>query len=456
MEVIINKVNTDLDGFDIYSLFKNEKNSAILDSAKYGDGLGRYSFIGINSFLNVKSYGKKCWINGQFQEKDVFQCLKDILKNYKIINETDLPFISGGIGYFSYDLGREIEVIPNTALEDIVIPHCYYNFYDNIIIFDNQLKETYITALGILKDKYESIAEIEEKIKHGKKVEYDKEKHERKIDIYKKAFNSNFTKEEYIKSVEKVREYIRTGDVYITNLTQRFWCNTEKKPYEVYKKLRYINPAPFAAFINCDDFTIISSSPERFLSIRNDIVETRPIKGTRPRGDNVYEDENNKKELLNSEKDKSELLMIVDLERNDLSKVCIPNSVRATELFKLEEYSTVFHLVSTIVGEIKEEHNCIDCIKACFPGGSITGAPKIRSMEIIEELEGIRRNVYTGAIGYIGFDESVDLNIVIRTILMKERKAYFGVGGGITWESNSISEYEETLDKAKALMEALS
>ena len=202
--------------------------------------------------------------------------------------------------------------------------------------------------------------------------------------------------------------------------------------------------------------SIISSSPERFLSIRNGIVETRPIKGTRPRGYTFDEDEKNKKELLNSEKDKSELLMIVDLERNDLSKVCTPNSVKVTELFKLEEYSTVFHLVSTVIGEIKDEYNCIDCIKACFPGGSITGAPKIRSMEIIEELEGIRRNIYTGAIGYIGFDESVDLNIVIRTILMKENKAYFGVGGGITWESNSAYEYEETLDKAKALMEALS
>lgn len=455
MEVIIRKIETDLDGFDIFSLFRNKKNSAILDSSKYGDGLGRYSFIGINPFLNIKSYGNKCWINGQLQEKDIFHCLKDILKNYKITNETNLPFISGGIGYFSYDLAREIEALPDKALQDIIIPECYYNFYDNIIIVDNQLRETFITALGVLKDEDESIAEIEGKIKHGKKVKYDKEKYERKIDTYKKGFNSNFTKEEYIKSVDKVREYIRTGDIYITNLTQRFWCNTEKEPYEVYKKLRYINPAPFAAFINCDDFTIISSSPERFLSIRNDIVETRPIKGTRPRGNTFDEDEKNKKELLNSEKDKSELLMIVDLERNDLSKVCTPNSVKVTELFKLEEYSTVFHLVSTVVGEIKGKYNCIDCIKACFPGGSITGAPKIRSMEIIEELEGIRRNIYTGSIGYIGFDGSVDLNIVIRTILMKESKAYFGVGGGITWESNSAYEYEETLDKAKALMEAL-
>ena len=204
-----------------------------------------------------------------------------------------------------------------------------------------------------------------------------------------------------------------------------------------------------------EDFYILSSSPERFLKIESGVIETRPIKGTRPRGENTDEDERYKNELLESEKDKSELLMIVDLERNDLSKVCKPNTVKVTELFKLEEYSTVFHLVSTVVGEIKEEHSPIDCIKACFPGGSITGAPKIRSMEIIDELEKVRRNIYTGSIGYIGLDGNSDFNIVIRTALIKENKAYFGVGGGITYESIERMEYDETLDKARALMNVL-
>jgi para-aminobenzoate synthetase component 1 len=223
----------------------------------------------------------------------------------------------------------------------------------------------------------------------------------------------------------------------------------------VYKDLRHINPAPFAAFMNIEDFSIVSSSPERFLEIKNNIVQTRPIKGTRSRGKNKEEDLINRQELIDSEKDKSELLMIVDLERNDLSKVCKPYSVKVTELFKLEEYSTVFHLVSTVVGELKDKYTAVDCIKACFPGGSITGAPKVRSMEVIEELEPTRRSIYTGCIGYLGFDGNADLNIVIRTILIKEGQAYLGVGGGITWESEKEAEYQETLDKAKALMRVL-
>ena len=207
--------------------------------------------------------------------------------------------------------------------------------------------------------------------------------------------------------------------------------------------------------MNFEDFNIICSSPERFLSIKDRMVETRPIKGTMPRGKDVDEDIRNKNILLNSEKDKAELLNVVDLERNDLSKVCMPNSVKVTELFKLEQYSTVFHLVSTVVGKLKENVGPIECIKACFPGGSITGTPKIRSMEIIEELEPVRRNIYTGALGYLGFDGNVDLNIIIRTILIKENNAYFGVGGGITWDSNEKLEYDETLDKARALMRVL-
>lgn len=452
MKVCLREIKTELNPFEIYTIFKDEKNSIFLDSGKDAQNLGRYSFVGINTFLTFKSNNGVCSIDGDKVDGDTFQLLKCILKEYRIENDTSLPFISGGIGYFSYDLGREIEEVPETAVDDIDTPECYFNFYDNIIIFDNLNEKTYITALGILNDKEKSIDVICEKIKFGNKVLYSSDKNVINMDIFK----SNFNKEEYLDGVEKVRNYIRSGDVYITNLTQRFYCNTEKEPYEVYKILRNINPAPFAAFMNLDDFSVVSSSPERFLRINNKRVETRPIKGTRPRGKTEEDDEKNRLELINSEKDKSELLMIVDLERNDLSRVCKPNSVKVTELFKLEEYSTVYHLVSTIEGEIKDEYNCIDCIQACFPGGSITGAPKIRSMEVIEEIEGVRRNIYTGCIGYLGFDENVDLNIVIRTVLMKDGKAYFGVGGGITWESEKEAEYTETLDKAKALMQALS
>ena len=289
----------------------------------------------------------------------------------------------------------------------------------------------FISSLGILKGTKESIEAIRTKIDDCKVVKYnavtDKIRFEK--------FNSNYTHAEYIKAVDKVKNYIKTGDIYITNLTQRYECDFIGDNYELYKDLRHINPEPFSAYMNLNGFAIASSSPERFLKISNRKIETRPIKGTRPRGINKEEDILLAEELKNSEKDKSELLMIVDLERNDLSKVCKPNSVKVTELFKVETYPTVHHLVSTIIGEIKEEYDAIHCIKACFPGGSITGAPKIRSMEVIEELEDLRRGLYTGCIGYLGFDGTVDLNIVIRTIFIKEQKAYFGVGGGITIES---------------------
>ncbi|MTK11712.1 MAG: aminodeoxychorismate synthase component I [Clostridiaceae bacterium] len=449
MQVLVEEIKTELDAFDIYSLFKEDKTTAILDSAMAYENLGRYSFVGLNPFTTFKYEEQICTINGEKISGEPFDELKKLINTYKVENNTELPYIAGAIGYFSYDLGRTIEELPIMALEEVKIPDCYFYFYDNAIVVDNLEKKTYITGLGILKSSENSVGEIRGRILKGNRVKYDE------LNKSDAEFTSNFGKDEYIDTVEKVRQYIRTGDIYITNLTQRFCCDTTKDPYEAYKNLRHINPAPFAAFMNIEDFSIVSSSPERFLEIKNNIVETRPIKGTRPRGRNCEEDLKNKLELINSEKDKSELLMIVDLERNDLSKVCKPFSVKVTELFKLEEYSTVFHLVSTVVGELRDEYTAVDCLKACFPGGSITGAPKVRAMEVIEELETTRRNLYTGCIGYFGFDGNADFNIVIRTILMKDKKAYLGVGGGITWESLKEAEYQETLDKAKALMRVL-
>lgn len=449
MDIYIKELKTTLDFKTIYSIFKNEKNTSFLDSSLKDKSIGRYSFIGLNPFLNFKGYQNACIKNGDIYEGDIFKELNLILNKYKINNTTDIPFIGGGIGYFSYDLARNIEEIPSISKEDINVPYCYFNFYDNIIIYDNIKDKIFITACGILKNKKESITLIEEKI-HNFKIKKQKHNYNSKA-----SFTSNFSKENYLKSIKKVKEYIKDGHIYITNLTQRFQTKVKEDPFLIYEKLRDINPAPFSAYLNFDDFKVISSSPERFLKIEERKVQTRPIKGTRPRGYNKKEDEKNKNELINSEKDKAELLMIVDLERNDLSKVCKPYSVKVRELFKLEEYSTVFHLVSTIEGKLKDSVNSIDCIKECFPGGSITGAPKIRSMEIIDEIEKVRRNIYTGSIGYIGFEGNVDMNIVIRTILIKEGIAYFGVGGGITSDSDIHMEYDETLDKAKALMRVL-
>ncbi|MGL5575711.1 MAG: aminodeoxychorismate synthase component I, partial [Sarcina sp.] len=268
-------------------------------------------------------------------------------------------------------------------------------------------------------------------------------------------FNSKFDINSYKEAVDETKKYIEDGHTYIMNMTHRFETKSDENSFDIYEKLRKINPAPFSAYLNMKDYQIISSSPERFLNIVNNKVETRPIKGTMPRGITKEEDEKNKEILLSSEKDKSELLMVVDLERNDLSKVCKPYSIKVTELFKLEEYPTVFHLVSTVEGVLEEKYSGVDCVKECFPGGSITGTPKFRTMEIIDELERDRRGIYTGCIGYFDFRGNCDFNIIIRTILKKDNDVIFGVGGGITIESNPESEYYETLDKAKALMRVL-
>lgn len=444
----IKEIDNKLESHEVYSLFKDEKDSIFLDSSKEESEFSLYSFIGINPFKKFISKRDEIYIDGKLSYGNPFDKLDELIKKYKIDYDSNIPFLGGAMGYFSYDIGRVIEKMPESAKEDVSIPDSYFLFYDNVIIFDLRNKKTYITALGIKEDSEKSIKDIEEKIKQGK-VEFN-------IVLDKESeFISNFSREEYIDAVKQVKEYIKEGHTYIANLTQRFQCDYNSNPFDTYISLRSINKAPFSCYLNLEDFQIISSSPERFLKVFNNQIETRPIKGTRPRGINKIEDEKNREELLNSEKDKSELLMIVDLERNDLSKVCKPFSVKVTELFKLEEYSTVFHLVSTVIGELNNNVSSVKCIRECFPGGSITGAPKIRSMEIIEELEGIRRGIYTGAIGYFDLRGNCDFNIVIRTILTKDNKAYFGVGGGITIESDEEMEYEETLDKAKALMRVL-
>lgn len=449
MEIFLKEIATKLDPFDIYSAFKDEKNISFLDSAMDPDNLGRYSFIGVKPFLVLKGRKDECYINNVKYNCGVFDKLSEILSENRIKNNTGIPFIGGCIGYLSYDLGIILEDIKANSDEDILLPHYYFIFYDNLIIFDNKLGKKYISACGILNIPDKSIEDLENIILKQKRLESGY------IKTGTASITSNFTKDSYVKTVGKVREYIRNGDIYIANLSQRFTAKTNKDSYDIYRDLRKINPAPFAALMRLEGFDIISSSPERFLMIRDGYIETRPIKGTRPRGKDEEEDLHYRNELLNSEKDKAELLMIVDLERNDLSKVCKAHSVKVTELFRLEEYSTVFHLVSTVVGKLKDDADAVHCLKKCFPGGSITGTPKIRAMEIIDELETLKRSLYTGSIGYFSFDGNADFNIIIRTIIKKEDNVYFGVGAGITWDSNEEAEYQETLEKAKALMRVI-
>ena len=447
MDFIIKEFQSELNPFEVYYLFKDNKNSILLDSSKLDSDLSKYSFIGINEFLVFEAYSKDAYINGELVHGEPFQVLENLMREYKLeIENIDIPLIGGAMGYIAYDAGRTLEVLPDSSEEDFKVPDMRFIFYNNIIIFDLENNKKYITDIKGNKNKIEDIINT---INTGEKLE------EIVVEERDTKFYSNFEKEDFKNAVTKLKNYIETGDVYIANMTQRFYCDNYDDSIHIYRKLRSINKAPFSAYLGFEDFQVISSSPERFIQVVNNKAHTRPIKGTRPRGKNEAEDNKNKQELIDSEKDKAELLMVVDLERNDFSKVCKPHSVKVTELFKLEEYATVFHLVSTVEGELKEEVSSIKCIKEAFPGGSITGTPKIRAMEIIEELEGLKRNLYTGSIGYFDFRGNCDFNIIIRTIIKKENKAYFGVGGGITFDSIEEDEYNETLDKAKALMKVL-
>ena len=446
MNIHLKEIKLNLNPCEVYEAFRYEIDTIILDSSKEDEKLSKYSFIGLNPYMTFSSFQNDGYIDGVKVEGNPFKILDELLTRNKVVEKTNIPLIGGCMGYISYDTGRIIEKISDSSDEDFKIPHMKFVFYRNIIIFDLMENKQYISYFEGEEKTVEVIIEKIEQIE-VKKEEFSYNQEDK--------FISNFTKESYKKSITRLKEYIRSGDVYIANMTQRFYCHNEEDSFTIYKKLREINKAPFSAYLNFHDFQIISSSPERFIQIKDRIAHTRPIKGTRPRGNTIEEDEKNKLELINSEKDKSELLMIVDLERNDFSKVCKPGTVKVKELFALEEYATVFHLVSTIEGELQDDVSSVKVMKECFPGGSITGAPKIRAMEIIEELEGLKRNIYTGAIGYFDFRGNSDFNIAIRTILKKDNKAYFGVGGGITYESIEEDEYLETLDKAKALMKVL-
>ncbi len=433
---------------DIFDIFYKENNAVFLDSS-LENNMGNYSIIALNSYLNLTVIENDLYVNGKHSKLSFEEYLKKYIDENKDYNDTDLPIVSGAIGYLSYDYGRKNENISTRHKDDTNVPQCIFNFYDNFIIEDIKNKETYIIGNGVVEDSIKSVREIENKIKSYK------DKFQINNSDYEIEVSANFEKDEYKNVVDKMIQYIIEGDVYIGNMTQQLKVHSRKPPYSVFKTLRSNNPSPFGGYMNYGDFKIVSASPERFLKMKDSIISTRPIKGTRPRGKNLKEDNEFRNELKNSEKDRSELLMIVDLERNDLNRVCEKGSVIVDELFTVEEYATVFHLVSEIRGKLKEELNVVDLIEAAFPGGSITGAPKIRAMEIIDELENGRRGIYTGSFGYITLDGNCDLNIIIRTALYKDDHYYLGVGGGITCESDLEFEYEETLQKAKALLEAM-
>ncbi len=403
-----------------------------LDSALADDRLGQTSFWGADPFLILRSRGAtiELWTRSGTHRfsGNPFETLRQLLREHRRAS-SGLAVPGGVVGYFAYELKRFVEELPDRAVDDLGLPECYLCFYERIAAFDPQPIATAGSAVP----------------RHSP------------LERAAVAAPSNFRPQAYQRAVQRVRDYIFAGDIYQANLSQRFQLPLEGSPFDAYLSLRRHNPAPFAAYINLPEVQVLSASPERFLRFdpASRRVQTRPIKGTRPRGRTLGEDAALAQELVVSEKDRAENVMIVDLERNDLGRVAEIGSVRVTELASLEAFPTVFHLTSTVEATLREDRDLVDLLLAAFPGGSITGAPKIRAMEIIDELEPTARSLYTGAIGYFGFDGSMDLSIAIRTILIKEGVAYFQAGGGIVADSDPAMEYQETLHKARALSDAL-
>ena len=454
------------DPFEVFELLRREPHPFFLDSGMDPEKLGRYSFVGCRPFLLFRSRGSELRIvRGGRSERltgDPFLVLSDLVERYRFPVGLDEfpPFLGGAVGYFGYDLCHFVEELPCTTRDDLPIPDCFFGLYDTVVSFDHLQRRMYLCSFEVPGEKPSDLYEwIRSRLDRRVLPEF---RHPtagpfRRSDIPAGRLRANFSREEYLDAVRRAKEYIAAGDIYQVNLSQRFTAPLPISSFDLYARLRTRNPAPFAAYLDFGDGAIVSSSPERFLhfSAGTRLIRTRPIKGTRPRGVTPAEDRALAEELLSSEKDRAELVMIVDLERNDLGRVCEVGSVHVPELVVLERYATVFHLVSTVAGRLSPDRCRMDLVRATFPGGSITGAPKIRAMEIIDELEPTRRGVYTGAIGYLSFTGDMDLNIAIRTMVVRDDTVWFQVGGGVVADSDPSGEYQETLDKARALMEVL-
>jgi len=430
----------------------------LLHSAQLGPQ-GRYSFAGADPFLQFVSHGTQIevWRGAQRQrfEADPFVALRELMHTYPMASAVETPFAAGAVGFFSYDLARVIEDLPQETQDPHPFPDIHLGFYDAVVTWDAQEGRALITSSGLpLRGR----AGQEHAAQRASWLEAQLRRPRGSIphSATPTEMTSNFSREEYVAGVEEVKRLIGAGDLFQVNLSQRFTVRPRPDGLELFERLTRVNPAPFAAYLEGPDGSqVLSASPELFVRVRGDEVLTTPIKGTRPRGDSPESDLAQAQELLNSEKDLAELVMIVDLLRNDLGRVAQFGSVTVGALPTLSSHPTVHHLHADIRARLAPHLDRFDLLRAAFPGGSITGAPKVRAMEVIEHLEPCRRGVYTGAIGALGFDGGVDLNIAIRTCVAAGDTLTFSVGGGIVADSDPASEYEETLHKGRGLAKAL-
>jgi para-aminobenzoate synthetase component 1 len=369
-------------------------------------------------------------------------------------------FCGGWIGYFSYELGRYIERLPERAIDDLQIPLVRLCFHDRVIAYDHHADAFWLIVLELPDDSEKPVDKmlaLERLLDQSRQVRPGEFARMRLENVDAAGIRRNMTREDYLSAVQRIKEYIRDGDVYQVNYSHRFEQPLAGRPIQLFHWQNHFNPSDYAAFLDAGDFQIVSASPELFVTIRDGVIQTKPIKGTRPRIDasdprSAKLNEQQFNDLLTNEKEQAELNMIIDLERNDVARICKPGTRRVVQPRTIETYPTVFHAVATVAGELRDDITFPDVLQAMFPGGSITGAPKIRAMEIIDELEPTARGVYTGAIGYLGIDGTVCLNIAIRTIIINGERAFVQTGGGIVADSDPQAEWDETITKARALL----
>lgn len=463
MSALVHKLPYHHNSANLFERIAHEPWAMLLDSGqmldpstnKPGSQYGQYDILVANPIATIVTKGDDTTIvdglTTQVSKEDPFKILNELLARYQA-KDLGVPFAGGAVGYFSYDLGRRIEQIEDKNIpEDI--PEMMLGIYDWAVVVDHRKQQTTLISHGLsdqTKLNWQAICDLFEP------------SYQQSENMFEATSGThcNFTQKSYLEAFKQIKHYIQAGDCYQVNLAQRFSADVEGDSWIAYKKLRTISPAPFMAFMQLphqegDCFQVLSNSPERFIQVIGKHVETRPIKGTRPRAKTAAQDLAYAQELQTSLKDQAENLMIVDLLRNDIGKSCETGSVKVEKLFQLQSFANVHHLVSIVTAKLKQNTTVIDVLKGCFPGGSITGAPKVRAMQIIEELEPNRRGVYCGAIGYIGFDGKMDTNIAIRTAVKCKGQLSYYAGGGIVADSDGTKEYLETLDKASTMIELL-
>ncbi|MFH0876993.1 MAG: anthranilate synthase component I family protein [Candidatus Omnitrophota bacterium] len=450
---------------ELFAPFGNDRLPFLLESSLDVGGMGRYSFFGSDPFLVLEAKNGRCFIQEQGRRKVVpgqpLSVLRDLLKKYALTMRRPIrhPLLCGAVGFFSYDFGFSLEEIRRVHAPDSGVPDFLFGFYDCLACLDHAKKELLVFSSGFpeqgsrrARRAQARLAQFLQKLKISPVLTQNGKERA----AQQGSLRSNFTRRAYLDAVGMAKEHIARGDIYQVNLSQMFQARLDIDDWLLYQKLVKNFPVSFSAFFKTPALCIISASPERFLNFDGRMVSTRPMKGTRRRTPNSVLNRRLRQELVKSNKEKAELLMIVDLERNDLGRVCDYGTINVRNLRTIEAYANVFQATAEVRGLLHPSKDRIDLLRACFPGGSITGCPKIRAMEIIEDLEPNARGIYTGALGFLSFHNTMELSILIRSFLKKDKDIFFHVGGGIVTDSEPAAEYEETLIKGKALMDALS